>query len=87
MLAVVVLSNAREVVPLVVQHTGQYLLVAGLVEAFLVLRDQVGRRYASTAAVVRLGIEQGSLPWGAQPLRDSGGATAATGSGTPPERT
>lgn len=86
-LAVVVLSNAREVVPLVVQHTGQYLLVAGLVEAFLVLRDQVGRRYASTAAVVRLGIEQGSLPWGAQPLRDSGGATAATGSGTPPERT
>lgn len=66
-LGLVVLSNAQVVVPAVVQHTGQYLLVAGVIEAFLVLRDQVGRRYASTAAVVRLGVETGALPWGAQP--------------------
>lgn len=66
-LGVVVLSNAQVLLPQVVQHTGQYLLIAGLIEAFLVLRDQVGRRYASTAAVVRLGVETGALPWGAQP--------------------
>lgn len=64
-LGVVVLSHARTVAPDVILLTGQYLLVAGVVEAFVVLRDQIGERYASAAAVVTLRDAQ--RRWGARP--------------------
>lgn len=68
-LGVLVLSDARSVAPDLVLLTGQYLLVAGAVEAFIVLRDQVGERYASAAAVV--GLRDAQRRWGSRSLLET----------------
>ncbi|WP_420114495.1 Mbeg1-like protein [Pseudactinotalea sp.] len=67
LLGVLVLSYGRELVPALILSTGQYLLVAGLLEVAILLRDQVGRRYASAAATLTMSPQQVLQRWGARP--------------------
>lgn len=67
LLGVLVLSYARELVPALILSTGQYLLVAGLLEVAILLRDQVGRRYASAAATLTFTPQEMLQRWGARP--------------------
>lgn len=67
LLSVLVLSSAFALSPALVLYTGQYALVAGLLEVFILLRDQIGRRYASAAATVTMTPAQAARRWGARP--------------------
>lgn len=67
LLSVLVLSYVRDLPPEAILRTGQYLLIAGVLEVLILLRDEVGQRYATAAASISTSPARAAQRWGARP--------------------